>query len=512
MRIFYHFLFGIEVFCQRNCWNPRTGRYLGLVSITKSGRSCQNWSTNYPHFIDPAKRPRNGALTNYCRNPDRDPRGPWCFTNDPDLKYEYCEVRKCRLPSNARHERYNRGPLPKEPCECFSRLRPYKGTQSTTQSGTTCQNWLTDFPHRRNFNLREPNANHNYCRNPDHDSKGPWCYTTDPNKRYEYCGIPKCNSELMRNCDKTVQTKLITTTQKPIYSTRQSEEIPENQECKAEVTKNHHCGIVESALAFTESEEATCLNKTLQKTPCLSPIISGENTTKNVSWPWQVKVLGIGCGGTLISLRTVITAAHCFENDYVVPRSISVTVGHLIKDDYSARKEPGYQIRRLEKILKHPNFGNPKKYDNDITLLITETPFDYSANVRPACLPGSAAYKCRLRHGTKCIITGFGETRKSNYNSQLILQHTTVPIVGPDECKRNLGEHIFTKEKMICAGGDGHDTCQGDSGGPLVCKVLSHYAIFGVTSWGYDCGVKNQPGVYTDIITYLPWIHQNKVD
>ena len=47
-----------------------------------------------------------------------------------------------------------------------------------------------------------------------------------------------------------------------------------------------------------------------------------------------------------------------------------------------------------------------------------------------------------------------------------------VPIVGPDECKRNLGEHIFTKEKMICAGGDGHDTCQGDSGGPLVCKVL----------------------------------------
>ena len=39
---------------------------------------------------------------------------------------------------------------------------------------------------------------------------------------------------------------------------------------------------------------------------------------------------------------------------------------------------------------------------------------------------GSAAYKCHLRHGTKCIITGFGETRKSNYNSQLILQHTTV--------------------------------------------------------------------------------------
>lgn len=92
--------------------------------------------------------------------------------------------------------------------ESFERLRPYKGTQSTTQSGTSCQNWLTDFPHRRNFNLREPNANHNYCRNPDHDSRGPWCYTTDPNKRYEYCGIPKCSSELMKNCDNIGNTQI----------------------------------------------------------------------------------------------------------------------------------------------------------------------------------------------------------------------------------------------------------------------------------------------------------------
>ena len=61
------------------------------------------------------------ALLRQLKFSDRDPRGPWCFTNDPDLKYEYCEVRKCRLPSNARHERYNRGPIPKEPCECFSR-------------------------------------------------------------------------------------------------------------------------------------------------------------------------------------------------------------------------------------------------------------------------------------------------------------------------------------------------------------------------------------------------------
>ena len=36
---------------------------------------------------------------------------------------------------------------------------------------------------------------HNYCRNPDGDDEGPWCYTTNPNVRWEYCSqIPRCSS------------------------------------------------------------------------------------------------------------------------------------------------------------------------------------------------------------------------------------------------------------------------------------------------------------------------------
>ena len=39
-----------------------------------------------------------------------------------------------------------------------------------------------------------PKSQKNYCRNPDNDEKGPWCYTTDPYKRFEYCDIPECSS------------------------------------------------------------------------------------------------------------------------------------------------------------------------------------------------------------------------------------------------------------------------------------------------------------------------------
>lgn len=33
----------------------------------------------------------------------------------------------------------------------------------------------------------------NYCRNPDNE-RMPWCYTTDPETRWEYCRVPRCGN------------------------------------------------------------------------------------------------------------------------------------------------------------------------------------------------------------------------------------------------------------------------------------------------------------------------------
>ena len=33
----------------------------------------------------------------------------------------------------------------------------------------------------------------NKCRNPD-KGEAPWCYTTDPNTRWEHCDVPMCDS------------------------------------------------------------------------------------------------------------------------------------------------------------------------------------------------------------------------------------------------------------------------------------------------------------------------------
>ena len=38
-----------------------------------------------------------------------------------------------------------------------------------------------------------PIGDHNYCRQPEIDGERAWCYTMDPDERWEYCDVPECH-------------------------------------------------------------------------------------------------------------------------------------------------------------------------------------------------------------------------------------------------------------------------------------------------------------------------------
>eukprot|EP00927_Polykrikos_kofoidii_P080424 TRINITY_DN7728_c0_g1_i1.p1 TRINITY_DN7728_c0_g1~~TRINITY_DN7728_c0_g1_i1.p1 ORF type:complete len:187 (-),score=14.45 TRINITY_DN7728_c0_g1_i1:405-908(-) len=70
----------------------------------------------------------------------------------------------------------------------------YRGQVSSTMSGRTCKMWTdTELTIERDNGL----GHHNFCRNPDGSRDQPWCYTVDPNTKYdsEVCNVPKCPTQ-----------------------------------------------------------------------------------------------------------------------------------------------------------------------------------------------------------------------------------------------------------------------------------------------------------------------------
>ena len=78
-----------------------------------------------------------------------------------------------------------------------SKCKGYRGKQTKTINGRTCQRWDSQeyHNHPEDTPAKKPNAGleGNYCRNPD-TTKSIWCYTTDKNKRWELCEPLKCET------------------------------------------------------------------------------------------------------------------------------------------------------------------------------------------------------------------------------------------------------------------------------------------------------------------------------
>ncbi|XP_012250835.2 tyrosine-protein kinase transmembrane receptor Ror2 [Athalia rosae] len=71
--------------------------YLGFVNKTGSGRECQPWAIQEPHSHDRPLDvfPEIQNAENYCRNAGGDEPKPWCYTMDPSVHWEYCDIPIC---------------------------------------------------------------------------------------------------------------------------------------------------------------------------------------------------------------------------------------------------------------------------------------------------------------------------------------------------------------------------------------------------------------------------------
>ncbi|KAI8500095.1 hypothetical protein Bbelb_224120 [Branchiostoma belcheri] len=173
-----------------DCVEGDGSTYRGTLARTESGRTCQRWDAQWPHyhgFGSPLEHPELQAQTrdrssgsyvpynlcrppslfreNYCRNPDGEAT-VWCYTTDPYVRWEHCDLPDC--------DSIHGGPDGEDPGSPEDDCQVGDGSPSVP-----CLPWDGTY-----------GLTGNYCRNPDGEV-GVWCFVDGP-AVWELCDVPVC--------------------------------------------------------------------------------------------------------------------------------------------------------------------------------------------------------------------------------------------------------------------------------------------------------------------------------
>uniref|UniRef100_S4RN25 Peptidase S1 domain-containing protein n=1 Tax=Petromyzon marinus TaxID=7757 RepID=S4RN25_PETMA len=230
--------------------------------------------------------------------------------------------------------------------------------------------------------------------------------------------------------------------------------------------------------------------------------IVGGTEARPGAWPWQAILYYNGkfqCGGSLLSNRWVVSAAHCFGAS---SQAGSWTV-YLGLHSRSNLNSSTVVARNVSRVIVHERY-NTTSHDYDVALMELSGGVSFTDYVQPVCLP--APFQRFPYPGKSCFVSGWG-TLSDGGDLPNVLQEAAVAILS--HCVLP-GAGAYSADPRLSVGDDMNAVSsvpQGDSGGPMVCQDSnSRWFLSGITSWGESCARANKPGVYGRVTKFLEWI------
>ncbi|XP_034812364.1 hepatocyte growth factor-like protein isoform X2 [Pan paniscus] len=554
----------------RTCIMNNGVRYRGTMATTVGGLPCQAWSHKFPNDHKYTPTLRNGLEENFCRNPDGDPGGPWCYTTDPAVRFQSCGIKSCReaacvwcngeeyrgavdrtesgrecqrwdlqhphqhpfepgsstkvwtttiagiltapsghgatlrirrssessVTSPAAGPRHSPAKRPQLSAASAGRVRAtgaqpipppraylasvgtrksristdlrqkntrancyhgageqYRGTVSKTRKGVQCQRWSAETPHKPQFTFTsEPHAQleENFCRNPDGDSHGPWCYTMDPRTPFDYCALRRC-----------------------------ADDQPPSILDPPDQVQFEKCGKRVDRLDQRRSKLR---------------VVGGHPGNS----PWTVSLRNRQgqhfCGGSLVKEQWILTARQCFSSCHMPLTGYEVWLGTLFQNPQHG--EPGLQRVPVAKMVCGPS-------GSQLVLLKLERSVTLNQRVALICLPPEWYV---VPPGTKCEIAGWGETKGTGNDT--VLNVALLNVISNQEC--NIKHRGRVRESEMCTEGllAPVGACEGDYGGPLACFTHNCWVLEGIIIPNRVCARSRWPAVFTRVSVFVDWIHK----